>query len=91
MEIYIASVDRGLVGFEGPWGLDRFSARRGRREILRWRALVFGGLLDVVDDDVLGGDLDALDLEAEGAEVPVREGEGIVEVDGALVLIGAEA
>jgi len=58
---------------------------------LRWRALVFGGLLDVVDDDVLGGDLDALDLEAEGAEVPVREGEGIVEVDGALVLIGAEA
>lgn len=53
--------------------------------------LIFGGLLDVVDDDVLGGDLDGHDLEAEGAEVPVREGEGIVEVDGALVLIGAEA
>ena len=45
----------------------------------------------MVDDDLLGGDLGALDPEAECAEVPVREGEGIVEVDGALVLIGAEA
>jgi hypothetical protein len=53
--------------------------------------LVFGGLFDVVDDDVLGGDLDLLDFETEGAEVPMGEGEGVVHIDCALMLVRAEA
>ena len=32
----------------------------------------------MVDDDVLGGDLDALNPEAEGGEVPVGEGKRVV-------------
>lgn len=41
--------------------------------------LVFGGLLDVVNDDVFGGDLDPLNLEPESGEVPMRERKRIVE------------